>query len=117
MMNRAIEELGGVDILVNNAGIARFSPFLEMSQHDWDDVLNTNLRAAFLCSQIAGRHMSKTGFGRIIHISSTFSEVAVPDVASYCSSKRGLVMLAKPIAVPLGPLAITPNSVGPSTIP
>src|SRR5260221_14544994 len=87
-----------------------------MAQQDWDDVLNTNLRAAFLCSQIAARHMSKAGFGRIIHISSTFSEVAGPDVASYCSSKGGLVMLAKAMAVELGPKGITVNCVGPSTI-
>src|SRR5258708_6583465 len=116
MMNRAMEELGGLDILVNNAGIARFAPFFEMSQQDWDDVLNTNLRAAFLCSQIAGRRMSEHGFGRIIHISSTFSEVAVPDVASYCSSKGGLVMLAKAMAVEMGPLGITGNCVGARTI-
>ena len=116
MMNGAIEELGGVDILVNNAGIARFAPFLEMSQQDWDDVINTNLRAAFLCSQIAAREMAKQHYGRIIHISSTFSEVSVPDVSSYCSSKGGLVMLAKAMAVELGPLGITVNCVGPSTI-
>src|SRR5258708_10951327 len=114
MMNRAIEELGGLDILVNNAGIARFAPFLEMSQKDWDDVLNTNLRAAFLCSQIAARHMSKAGFGRIIHISSTFSEVAVPDMASYCSSKGGLVMLAKAMAGVIGALGVTGYRAGPS---
>jgi NAD(P)-dependent dehydrogenase (short-subunit alcohol dehydrogenase family) len=116
MMSQAIEQLGGIDILVNNAGIARFAPFLEMSQQDWDDVINTNLRAAFLCSQIAGREMAKQRFGRIIHISSTFSEVSVPDVSSYCSSKGGLVMLAKAMAVELGPLGITVNCVGPSTI-
>jgi NAD(P)-dependent dehydrogenase (short-subunit alcohol dehydrogenase family) len=116
MMHGAMEELGGIDILVNNSGIARFAPFLEMSQQDWDDVLNTNLRAAFLCSQIAARNMSERRYGRIIHISSTFSEVAVPDVSSYCASKGGLVMLAKAMAVELGPLGVTVNCVGPSTI-
>jgi len=116
MMDRAIQELGGIDILVNNAGIALFSPFLETSLAAWTDTLNTNLRAAFLCSQIAVRHMATIGFGRIIHIASTLSQLAVPNLAHYSASKGGLVMLAKAMAVELGPLGITVNCVSPSTI-
>lgn len=111
-----VEELGPPDILVNNAGTVRFRPFLEMPIEDWEDVLNTNLRSAFLCSQIAARGMAAQGWGRIVHISSTFSEVAVANVTSYCVSKAGLAMLAKTMAVELGPLGITVNCVGPSTI-
>ena len=101
---------------MNNAGIVRVAPFLDLSLEDWEDVLDTNLRAAFLCSQLAARGMSERGFGRIIHISSTFSDVTVPEVTPYSVSKAGLVMLAKCMAVELGPLGITVNCVGPSTI-
>jgi 3-oxoacyl-[acyl-carrier protein] reductase len=113
---RVEAELGGIDILVNNAGVVRFAPFLELSLTDWTDVLDTNLRAAFLCSQLAARGMASRGFGRIVHISSTFSQVTVPEVTPYSVSKAGLVMLAKCMAVELGPLGITVNCVGPSTI-
>jgi glucose 1-dehydrogenase len=116
MMDRVMGEFGRLDTLVNNAGIARFASFLELSLNDWSDVLDTNLRAAFLCSQIAARSMAERGYGRIIHISSTFSQVSVPNVTPYCVSKAGLAMLAKTMAVELGPLGITVNCVGPSTI-
>ena len=111
-----IDGLGSLEILVNNAGIGVFKPFLEASLQDWNDTLNTNLRAAFLCSQLAARHMAGRKFGRIIHITSTGSVVAIPRLAHYCASKAGLAMLARAMAVELGPLGITVNAVGPSTI-
>src|SRR5690349_16832339 len=67
LFNRVGEEIGPVDILVNNAGIVRFAPFLEHSLESWTEVMDTNLRAAFLCSQIAAKGMAARGFGRIIH--------------------------------------------------
>jgi NAD(P)-dependent dehydrogenase (short-subunit alcohol dehydrogenase family) len=115
-LSSAIDHFGGLDILVNNAGIGPFRPFLETSLQEWNDTLDTNLRAAFLCSQRAARCMAEAGFGRIIHITSTGSEVAIPRLAHYCASKAGLAMLAKAMAVELGPLGITVNAVGPSTI-
>ncbi|HLK60878.1 MAG TPA: glucose 1-dehydrogenase [Chthonomonadaceae bacterium] len=116
MMQRVIEAFGGLDILVNNAGIGIFSPFLETSLQAWADTMDTNLRAAFLCSQLAARHMAARKFGRIVHITSTGSQVAIPHLAHYCASKAALAMLAKAMAVELGPLGITVNAVGPSTI-
>ena len=116
LMERVKRDLGVVHILVNNAGTVRLAPFLDLTLENWTDVLNTNLRAAFLCSQIAARGMMERGFGRIIHISSTFSQVTVPNVTPYSVSKAGLVMLAKCMAVELGPFGITVNCVGPSTI-
>jgi NAD(P)-dependent dehydrogenase (short-subunit alcohol dehydrogenase family) len=107
---------GRLDILVNNAGVGIFKPFLETSLEDWNTTLDTNLRAAFLCSQLAGRGMAEGKFGRIIHITSTGSVVAIPQLAHYCASKAGLAMLAKAMAVELGPFGITVNAVGPSTI-
>ena len=116
MMSALLESMDAPDILVNNAGIAVFKPILDVGIEDWDDTLNTNLRAAFLCSQIAARHMAERKFGRIINITSTGSQVAIPQMAHYCASKAGLAMLTKAMAAELGPLGITVNAIGPSTI-
>jgi NAD(P)-dependent dehydrogenase (short-subunit alcohol dehydrogenase family) len=116
MMEHVLETFEGLDILVNNAGVGIFSPFLETSLTTWTETINTNLRAAFLCSQIAARRMAARQFGRIVHITSTGSQVAIPHLAHYCASKAGLAMLTKAMAVELGPLGITVNAVGPSTI-
>ena len=116
MMARVLETFDGLDVLVNNAGVGIFSPFLETSLQMWTETMDTNLRAAFLCSQIAARTMAARGFGRIVHITSTGSQVAIPQLAHYCASKAGLAMLTKAMAVELGPLGITVNAVGPSTI-
>lgn len=116
MIGRVEEQLGVIDILVNNAGTVRLAPFLDLTLEDWTDVMDTNLRACFLCSQYAARGMKERGFGRIIHISSTFSQVTVPNVTPYSVSKAGLVMLAKAMAIELGTFGITVNCVGPSTI-
>jgi NAD(P)-dependent dehydrogenase (short-subunit alcohol dehydrogenase family) len=116
MMATVLEAFGGLDILVNNAGVGIFSPFLETSLEAWTATMDTNLRAAFLCSQIAARAMAARKFGRIVHITSTGSQVAIPQLAHYCASKAGLAMLTKAMAVELGPFGITVNAVGPSTI-
>jgi 3-oxoacyl-[acyl-carrier protein] reductase len=116
MFSRVLGEFARLDILVNNAGIGVFEPFLETSLATWNDTFDTNLRAAFLCSQAAARHMAQRKSGRIIHITSTGSQVAIPQLAHYCASKAGLAMLTKAMAVELGPLGITVNAVGPSTI-
>lgn len=116
MMERVLVTFEGLDVLVNNAGVGIFSPFLETSLQVWTETMDTNLRAAFLCSQIAARTMAAHGFGRIVHITSTGSQVAIPQLAHYCASKAGLAMLTKAMAVELGPQGITVNAVGPSTI-
>ena len=116
MMASVLSQFTSLDILVNNAGIGLFWPFLETTLATWNDTFDVNLRAAFLCSQAAARQMAERGFGRIIHITSTGSQVAIPRLAHYCASKAGLAMLAKAMAVELGPLGITVNAVGPSTI-
>jgi len=116
MMDAVYAEFVSLDILVNNAGIGVFEPFLETALATWNETFDTNLRAAFLCSQLAARQMAERGSGRIIHITSTGSQVAIPRLAHYCASKAGLAMLAKAMAVELGPLGITVNAVGPSTI-
>jgi NAD(P)-dependent dehydrogenase (short-subunit alcohol dehydrogenase family) len=116
MMATVQAEFSSLDILVNNAGIGLFMPFLETTLETWNETFDTNLRAAFLSSQIAARQMAQRGFGRIVHITSTGSQVAIPRLSHYCASKAALAMLARAMAVELGPLGITVNAVGPSTI-
>lgn len=116
MMAEVFHAFGDLHILVNNAGIGLFAPFLQISLEAWNDTMDTNLRAAFLCSQHAARHMAERGFGRIIHITSTLSQVAAPNLAPYCASKAGLAMLTKAMAAELAPLGIRVNAVGPGTV-
>ena len=88
-VRRAAADLGRLDILVNNAGIRRRAPALEVTEADWDAVLDTNLKGAFFCAQAAARAMIPNGFGRIISISSQLALVGAPHRAAYCASKGG----------------------------
>lgn len=105
-------QFGGLDILVNNAGINRDSPFLEMSEEDWDAVLATNLKGPFLCCQTAGRMMTAEmhSTGRIINVSAITSLVGRENGANYAVSKAGLNALTRCLAVELGP-QVTVNTV------
>ncbi len=121
MVAEAIRHFGGVDILVNNAGIVAFTPFLDLSEAEWDKVHNVNLKAPFLCSQAVAREMIKRGQGgRIINITSVEAHVVVSSSGScqphYNSSKGGLHMLTKAIALELAPMGITVNSVAPGVV-
>ena len=101
---------GGLDILVNNAGLNRDRPFLEMSEQDWDQVLSTNLKGPFLCSQEAAKRMGNDNGGRIINISAVTSVAGRANAANYASSKGGLNALTRCLAVELGP-NITCNAI------
>lgn len=118
MLKRAREEFGRIDILVNNAGIYPFSPFLEISAEQWDRVLNVNLRAVFLCTQMAGKLMVELGNGgRIINIASVQAfRPTLPGLSHYEVSKAGVVMLTKGAALELAPYGITVNAVAPGMI-
>ncbi|MBI4198503.1 MAG: 3-oxoacyl-ACP reductase FabG, partial [Chloroflexi bacterium] len=89
---------GGVDILVNNAGLTRDSLLLRMSEEDWDAVLDTNLKGAFLCSKAAARTMVRKRWGRIINISSVIGLAGNPGQANYAASKAGLLGLTRTLA-------------------
>ena len=104
---------GRLDILVNNAGLNRRGPMLDFSERDWDDVINTNLKGLFFCSQAAARAMVDQGGGRIIHIASLTSERGFPNVAPYGASKAAVVQLTKSMAVEWAPHRITVNAIGP----
>jgi glucose 1-dehydrogenase len=113
----AIEHFGRLDILVNNAGIETHAPFWEVTEEDFDRVLNVNLKGVFFATQEMVRHLMKTKrAGKIINISSVHEELPFPNFAAYCASKGGLKMLTRNLAVELGQLGITINSIAPGAI-
>ena len=103
MVARSLEVFGGVDILINNAGINIDRPFLQLAEDDWDRVMAVNLKGPFLCSQAAGRAMVAAGRGSIVNISAVTAVDARRNAANYCSSKAGLNMLTKCMALELAP--------------
>ncbi len=110
------EKLGRLDILVNNAGITKDGLALRMSDEDWDAVLDTNLKAAFVAIRGAARWMMRGKFGRIINISSTSGVVGNAGQANYAAAKAGMIGLSKTIARELGGKNITCNAVAPGFI-
>lgn len=117
-MFQAAEGLyGGLDVLVNNAGVDSVYPALELRQKEWDRVLNTNLRGAFLCAQEAARLMKEQeGGGVIVNISSIHDSVPRLGNAHYCASKAGLTMLTKALAVEWAEYGIRVVGVSPGAI-
>jgi NAD(P)-dependent dehydrogenase (short-subunit alcohol dehydrogenase family) len=103
MFDAALEAFGSIDVLINNAGLNIDKPFLELAEDDWDRVCDVNLKGPFLCCQAAGRAMVAAGRGRIVNISAVTSIDARRNAANYCSSKAGLNMLTKCLALELAP--------------
>jgi 3-oxoacyl-[acyl-carrier protein] reductase len=116
LIDRAVATYGKVDILINNAGITRDGLLLRMKNDDWDAVLDTNLKGAFLCTRAAAKYMSKQRSGRIINISSVVGEMGNPGQANYCASKAGLLGLTKSVARELARRNVTVNAVTPGFI-
>lgn len=116
MVDEAVTRLNGLDVLINNAGINIAKPALEVTEEDWDQVLDTNLKGVFFCSQRAGKHMIPYGKGKIINIVSQMAFVGYIKRASYCSSKGGAVQLTKALAVEWAPFNIKVNAVAPTFI-
>jgi 2-dehydro-3-deoxy-D-gluconate 5-dehydrogenase len=113
-IDRVAAELGGIDILVNNAGIIRRADLLEYSEEDWDSVMDVNLKAAFLLSQAAARHMVSTGRqGRIINVASMLTFQGGVRVPAYTASKHGIAGITKAMANELAPHGITVNAIAP----
>jgi len=117
MVEAALSRFGQLDILVNNAGVETLIPFLELPEAEWDRVLAVNLKGPFLCSQAVSREMVKAGRGgKIVNIASINSAIALANQAHYVSSKGGLLMLTRAMAVDLAPYNINVNAVGPGVI-
>jgi len=116
LIDQAVAAYGQVDILVNNAGITRDGLLLRMKNEDWDAVLDTNLKGAFLCIRAAAKVMSKQRSGRIINISSVVGEMGNAGQANYCASKAGLLGLTKSVARELARRNVTANAITPGFI-
>ncbi|HEX6548062.1 MAG TPA: glucose 1-dehydrogenase [Candidatus Dormibacteraeota bacterium] len=112
---RVIAELGRIDILVNNAGATARLEALDYGQEDWDAILETNLRGAFLMAQAAARDMIPRHYGRIINISSTYARAVQPRRAAYAASKAGLEQLTRVLALEWAPHGVTVNAVAPTS--
>ncbi len=113
---KIITEAGSIDILVNNAGITRDGLMARMKESEWDEVINTNLKGAFLCAKAASRAMMKKKWGRIINISSVSGVAGNPGQVNYSAAKAGLIGLTKSMAREYASRNITVNSVAPGYI-
>jgi NAD(P)-dependent dehydrogenase (short-subunit alcohol dehydrogenase family) len=110
----AEEELGPISVLVNNAGTVASAPALDTAVEDWDAVVDTNLRGAWLVAQETARHMVRLGHGgSIVNIVSILGSVVTRGVAAYCASKAGLVHLTKALALELARYDIRVNAIAP----
>jgi len=116
LVDAAVAAFGTVDILVNNAGIARDMLLLRMDERDWDAVLDTNLKGAFLCIKAVQKLFLKKRSGRIINIGSVVGLGGNVGQANYAAAKAGLVGLTKSLAKEFGPRNITVNLVAPGFI-
>jgi len=111
--NEAVAALGGLDILLNNAGITRWSPAEQMSEPDWDIVLDVNLNAVFLLAQLAGQYMLKQGHGKIINIASLLSFGGGYLTVGYAASKGGVAQMTKALANEWSSKGINVNAIAP----
>ena len=116
LVKQAVAAYGQVDIFINNAGITRDGLLLRMKNADWDAVLDTNLKGAFLCTRAVAKVMSKQRSGRIINISSVVGEMGNAGQANYCASKAGLLGLTKSVARELARRNVTVNAITPGFI-
>tara|TARA_R110002073_G_scaffold275332_1_gene438973 strand:- start:148133 stop:148873 length:741 start_codon:yes stop_codon:yes gene_type:complete len=116
MVESVAKDHGRLDILVNNAGITKDNLILRMSDEEWDDVINTNLKSVFVACRAAARPMMRGKFGRICNIASTSGLVGNSGQANYAAAKSGLTGFTKTIARELGKKNITANCVAPGFI-
>lgn len=116
MFATVLKEFGRLDILVNNAGVQTWKALLELSEAEWDHVLDTNLKGCFLCTQQAARIMKDSGGGRIINVGSGCNKVAFPRLVNYTASKGGMEQFTKVSAVELGKYGIRVNCVAPGAV-
>lgn len=116
LLETTVMYLGQPDILVNNAGIANHNLLIDTTEAEWDQLMNTNLKAPFLCSKSVLRYMIQKRYGRIINISSIWGIAGGSGETAYSAAKGGLIALTKALAKEVGPSGITVNAVAPGVI-
>jgi 3-oxoacyl-[acyl-carrier protein] reductase len=116
MVKETEQAFGQIDILVNNAGVSRDTLILRMSEEDWEQVMATNLKGAFLCTKAVLRSMMRQRWGRIINISSVSGLLGNAGQANYSAAKAGLIGLTKTAAREMGSRNITVNAIAPGFI-
>jgi glucose 1-dehydrogenase len=117
LIQQTVEHFNRLDIIVNNAGMEIHSPFVDVTEEQFDRVLSVDLKGVFFCAQAAAREMIKRKIqGRIINISSVHEDLAMPKNAPYCCAKGGVRMLMRTIALELAPYNITVNNIAPGAI-
>jgi len=114
LIDTAVKNFGRLDILVNNAGVYPFKPFMELTESDWDKVLDVNLKSVFMCSQAAAKAMK--GGGKIVSVSSIAAFVGFEGLTHYCASKGGINGFTRALALELAPKKINVNAVAPGSI-
>ncbi len=119
VFDEVIKQFGRLDILVNNAGIFQPKPALEITEEDWDKMIDIDLKGEFLCAQRAAKEMAKNKWGRIINIASIASGgvgVGISGGAHYTAAKGGVIGMTETMAVEWAPLGINVNAIGPGAI-
>jgi len=116
LVKAAIEEYGDLNILVNNAGITRDGLIMTMSESDWDDVIQINLKSTFNCCKAAIRHMLRRRYGRIINIASVSGIMGNPGQTNYSASKAGQIGFTRALAREVASRTITVNAIAPGFI-
>ncbi|HMP80002.1 MAG TPA: 3-oxoacyl-[acyl-carrier-protein] reductase [Pirellulaceae bacterium] len=116
VVETVVEQTKRLDILVNNAGITRDTLLPAMSDEQWDDVINTNLRGAFLFCRAASRPMMRARYGRIINITSVSGLIGNPGQTNYSASKAGMIGLTRSLSKELAKRKVTVNAVAPGFI-
>ena len=111
-----LARFGTVSGLVNNAGIFKAAPFLDITEADWDAVIDVNLKGSFLVGQAVARELVKTGGGAIVNMSSVNGTLAIPSIASYNASKGAINQLTRVMALALADQGVRVNAVAPGTI-
>ena len=117
LIQQTVDHFGRLDIMVNNAGMEMHSPFLDVSEEQFDRVVGVDLKGAFFCAQAAAREMVKRKIeGRIINISSVHEDLPMTQNVPYCCAKGGMRMLMRTICLELAPYKITVNNIGPGAV-